>query len=73
MCAVHKVGRDSLGGSFLQYRDDNSFFQKCGISVAIEGSEDMDMNINGVENYSVESDNEGNDEVTEEEPFADLD
>ena len=28
-------------------------FKKCGISVAIDGSEDNDINIEGLENYSV--------------------
>ena len=29
-------------------------FRKCGISVAIDGSEDIDININGVDNYTIE-------------------
>ena len=49
-------------------------FRKCGISVAIDGSEDSDININGLENYSVESDDDVTDEDPEEEdPFADMD
>ena len=62
-------------------------FRKCGIALAIDGSEDSAININGLENYSVESDDESSeergDEVTgedtddvisdEEDPFADLD
>ena len=53
-------------------------FRKCGISVAIDGSEDSDININGLENYSVESDDESGDATDEdpeeeEDPFADMD
>ena len=33
-------------------------FRKCGISVAIYGLEDTDININRIENYKVESDDE---------------
>ena len=33
-------------------------FKKCGISVAIDGSEDDEINIKGFENYKVESDND---------------
>ena len=53
-------------------------FRKCGISVAINGSEDSSININGLEKYCVESDDESGDEVTdedleEEDPFAAID
>ena len=33
-------------------------FKKCGISVAIDGSEDEEMNINNIEDYEVESSDE---------------
>ena len=37
-------------------------FQKCGISIAIDGSEDDEINIKDLENYKVESD--------DDDPFA---
>ena len=33
-------------------------FEKCGISVAPDGSEDDEINIVGLEDYSVESDDD---------------
>ena len=33
-------------------------FKECGISVAIDGSEDDEINIKGLENYQVESDDD---------------
>jgi len=33
-------------------------FKKCGISVAIDGSEDEEININNVEDYKVEKSDE---------------
>ena len=33
-------------------------FKKCGISVAIDGSEDEEININNVEDYKVENSDE---------------
>ena len=45
-------------------------FKKCGISVAIDGSEDTEININGIEDYEVgESDEEVTDDDTD--PFED--
>ena len=43
-------------------------FRKCGIAVAIDGSEDSEINIPGIEDYAVEEDD---DEYTD--PFADCD
>lgn len=55
-------------------------FQKCGISVAPDGSEDSNINIEGLEDYTVESDDEedpfseeGEEDLEEEDPFTDLD
>ena len=53
-------------------------FRKCGISVAIDGSEDEDINVEGLEDYSVKSDNIDCEATTDEESdnedlFADLD
>ena len=52
-------------------------FSKCGFSVAIDGSEDEDINIERLDEYSVGSDNsdsEATDEESDEEdPFAHLD
>ena len=46
-------------------------FKKCGISVAVDGSEDTEINIKGLEDYSVEEDDEElSDE--DEDPFADI-
>ena len=33
-------------------------FRKCGISVAVDGSDDDDVNIKGLENYQVDSDDD---------------
>ena len=33
-------------------------FRKVGIALAIDGSEDGDININGLENYTIEEDHE---------------
>ena len=49
-------------------------FRVCGISLAVDGSEDSDMWIKGLENYSVGSDESGSsdEEVSEiEDPFTD--
>ena len=49
-------------------------FRKCGISVAIDGSEDDDINIEGLAEYSVGSDDSDSEATNEEsDPFADLD
>lgn len=59
-------------------------FKKCGISTAIDGSEDNEINVTGLENYVVDSDMEEeatdeentdkqNTDCDEEDPFADLD
>ena len=51
-------------------------FRKCWISVAIDSSEDSDININGLENYSVESDydlTEVEEDSEEGDPFAGMD
>lgn len=46
-------------------------FRKCGIAVAIDGSEDSEINIPGIEDYAVKEDD---DEYTDDEdPFADCD
>ena len=45
-------------------------FKKCGISVAIDGSEDDEINIKGLEDYSVGDEGDATDD---EDPFADLD
>ena len=44
-------------------------FRKCGISVAIDGSEDTEIHIEGIDDYMVEED----DEFTDEDPFEDID
>ena len=47
-------------------------FKKCGISVAIDGSEDSEINITGLEDYQVgESEDEATDDDTD--PFEDMD
>ena len=49
-------------------------FLKCGISVAIDGSENKDINIRGLENYTVQMsdcDSSSDGEATDEDPFAD--
>ena len=47
-------------------------FKKCGIALAIDGSEDEDINIQGIHGYNVEDDDD--EEFTDEEdPFADCD
>lgn len=43
-------------------------FKKCGISVAIDGSEDSEINIRGMEGYSIDTDHE-----SEEEDMFELD
>lgn len=46
-------------------------FKKCGISVAIDGSEDEEINTEGLEDYTVgESDDEATDDKTD--PFEDV-
>ena len=47
-------------------------FKKCGIALAIDGSEDEEINIQGIDGYIVEDDDD--EEFTDEEdPFADCD
>jgi hypothetical protein len=45
-------------------------FEKCGISVAPDGSEDEKINVNGLEDYSVESDYDVESDDSED-PFSD--
>ena len=45
-------------------------FRKCGISVAVDGSEDNDINIKGLENYKVDSDDD-DPFLSEDDSFAD--
>ena len=51
-------------------------FKKCGISTAADGSEDFEINLEGLDDYEVKMDDEvesGNeDEDGNEDPFADL-
>ena len=55
-------------------------FRKCGISLPIDGSEDGEINISGVENYEVgsadtdtsDSESEGVATDQDEDPFANL-
>ena len=48
-------------------------FRKCGISIAIDRSEDDDINIEGLAEYSVGSDSSDGEATDEEsDPFADL-
>lgn len=42
-------------------------FNKCGISVAADGSENLEIHLEGVENYRVNADNALSDT---EDPFA---
>ena len=44
-------------------------FKKTGIAVAIDGSEDSEINIKGLEGYAVDD----RDEEDGDDPFADLD
>ena len=47
-------------------------FKKCGIAMAVDGSEDSEINISELEEYAVED--EDDDEYTDDEdPFADCD
>ena len=50
-------------------------FKKCGISTAADGSEDFEINLEGLDDYEVKMDEveSGNeDEDGNEDPFADL-
>ena len=46
-------------------------FKKCGISVAIDGSEDGEIHIDGLEDYVMEDSDSEDDYTDEEDPFAD--
>ena len=54
-------------------------FRKCGISVAVDGSEDDEIHIEVLEDYTVDTDDEhtntGDDPFSDgdEDPFADID
>ena len=54
-------------------------FRKCGISVAVDGSEDVEIHIEGLEDYTVDTDDEhtdtGDDPFSDgdDDPFADID
>lgn len=45
-------------------------FKKCGIAVAIDGSEDSEIHIEGIDDYVIED--EEDKESTDEDPFADI-
>ena len=47
-------------------------FKKCGIAVAIDGSEDEQINIEGLDGYSVEDEGDATDD-DDDDPFKDLD
>ena len=49
-----------------------SSFKKCGISVAIDGSEDSEIHIKGLEDYVVEGSDSVEEYTDEEDPFADF-
>ena len=49
---------DRPGKKFLQKRYGDQGFRKCGISVAIDSSEDDEINIKGFDGYQVESDDD---------------
>ena len=58
-----------VGQSWEEVSTDRDLvFKKCGISVAVDGTEDGQIHIEGLDNYSAE-DNEG--EFTDEDPFSD--
>ena len=58
-------GWGSMGEDVCKKGDDCSSLQKCGISVAIDGSEDAEIYIEGIDDYIVEDD----DKFTDEDPF----
>ena len=45
-------------------------FKKCGITVAVDGSEDSEIHTEGIDDYAVED--EEDEEFTNEDPFADI-
>ena len=45
-------------------------FRKCGISVAVDGSEDFEINLEGIEDYEVGEPDSC--DVESEDPFANL-
>ena len=45
-------------------------FRKCGIAVAIDGSEDSEIHIEGIDDYAIED--EEDEEFTDEDPFDDI-
>ena len=45
-------------------------FRKCGIAVAIDGSEDSEIYIEGIDDYAIED--EEDEEFTDEDPFDDI-
>ena len=45
-------------------------FRKCGISVAIDGSENSEIHIEGIDDYAIED--EEDEEFTDEDPFDDI-
>ena len=47
-------------------------FKKCGIAVAIDGSEDEQINNEGLDGYSVEDEGDATDD-DDDDPFMDLD
>ncbi len=54
-------------------------FRKCGISLPVDGSEDDDININGIPDYEVgtdtdsdASDSDAGSVTDKEDPFTDL-
>ena len=47
-----------MGRSMCQARNNYPELRKCGISVAVDGSEDEAINIEGVEDYEVGSEDD---------------
>ena len=44
-------------------------FQKCGISLPIDGSKDDELNINSLPNYKIKEDAESEHDLEESDPF----
>jgi len=57
-------------GSFLEKEIVIHCFKKCGTAVAIDGSEDSEIHIEGIDDYIIED--EEDKESTDEDPFAEI-
>jgi len=71
MSLIHKVGCPNMGRISAKKDMVVRSFRKRGISVAMDGSEDCEINIKALKDYVVEGSDSDDENTEEEDPFFD--